>query len=112
MEFKISSRSYTFRYGDGTSSGQVQDAGGGYPDGAIKHTYGKPIEAAKVTVDSQLTGEFRVNGGTWIDIDTIADLQDEPVTTLAVRSRIQQRRLSSPAPRRPPPLRRAAHPVA
>ena len=85
VEFKISSRSYTFRYGDGTSSGKVEDAGGGYPDGAIKHTYGKPIEAAKVTVDSQLTGQFRVNGGTWIDIDTIADLQDEPVTTLAVK---------------------------
>jgi len=85
VEFKISSRSYTFHYGDGTSSGKVEDAGGGYPDGVIKHTYGKPIGAAKVTVDSQLTGQFRVNGGTWIDIDTIADLQDEPVTTLAVK---------------------------
>lgn len=85
VEFKISSRSYTFHYGDGTSSGEVEDAGGGYPDGAIRHTYGKPIEAAKVTVDSRLTGQFRVNGGTWIDIDTIADLQDEPATTLAVK---------------------------
>lgn len=85
VEFKISSRSYTFRYGDGTSSGPVQEAGGGYPDGAIKHTYSRPIEAAQVTVDSQLTGEFRVNGGEWIDIDTVADLQNEPVTTLAVK---------------------------
>lgn len=85
VEFKISSRSYTFRYGDGTSSGPVQEAGGGYPDGAIKHTYSKSIEAAQVTVDSQLTGEFRVNGGEWIDIDTVADLQNEPVTTLAVK---------------------------
>jgi hypothetical protein len=85
VEFKISSRSYTFHYGDGTSSGEVEDAGGGYPDGAIKHTYDKPIEAAKVTVDSTLTGQFRVNGGTWIDIDTVADLQNEPVTTLAVK---------------------------
>ena len=75
----------TFRYGDRTSSGPVQEAGGGYPDGAIKHTYSKPIEAAQVTVDSQLTGEFRVNGGEWIDIDTVANLQNEPVTTLAVK---------------------------
>jgi hypothetical protein len=85
VEFRISSRSYAFHYGDGTSSGAVQDVGGGYPDGAIKHTYTKPIGAAQVTVDSQLTGEFRVNGGDWIDIDTVADLQNEPVTTLAVK---------------------------
>jgi hypothetical protein len=25
-----------------------------------------------------------VNGGDWIDVDTIADLQNEPVTTLVV----------------------------
>lgn len=85
VEFKVDSHSYDFHYGDGTSSGTVEDAGGGYPDGSVKHTYTKPIDAAAVSVDSRLTGQFRVNGGEWVDIDTIADLQNEPVTTLQVR---------------------------
>ena len=85
VEFKVDSHSYDFHYGDGTSSGTVEDAGGGYPDGGVKHTYTKPIDAAAVSVDSRLTGQFRVNGGEWVDIDTIADLQNEPVTTLQVR---------------------------
>lgn len=84
VEFRVSSRSYTFHYGDGTSSGRVSDAGGGYPSGSIRHTYAAPNETAQVRVDSQLTGQFRVNGGEWIDVDTIADLQNEPVTTLVV----------------------------
>lgn len=84
VEFRVSSRSYTFHYGDGTSSGRVSDAGGGYPSGSIRHTYATPNETAQVRVDSQLTGQFRVNGGEWIDVDTIADLQNEPVTTLVV----------------------------
>ena len=85
VEFRVSSRSYTFHYGDGTSSGRVSDAGGRYPSGSIRHTYAAPQEAAQVRVDSQLTGQFRVNGGDWIDVDTIADLQNEPITTLAVK---------------------------
>lgn len=85
VEFKIDSQSYNFHYGDGSSSGTVEDAGGGYPDGSVKHTYTKPIDAASVSVDSRLTGQFRVNGGDWVDIDTVADLQNEPVTTLQVR---------------------------
>ena len=85
VEFKIDSQSYNFHFGDGSSSGTVQDAGGGYPNGSVRHTYTKPIDAAPVSVDSRLTGQFRVNGGDWVDIDTVADLQNEPVATLQVR---------------------------
>lgn len=85
VEFKIASRSYNFHYGDGTSSGPVTDAGGTYPDGTIRHTFDRAIAKATVSVDSQLTGKFRVNGGEWIDIATVADLQNEPVTTLVVK---------------------------
>lgn len=85
VEFKIAPRSYDFHYGDGTSSGAVTDAGGVYPDGRIRHTYTRTNDAARVTVDSTLTGQYRVNGGPWTDIDAVADLQNEPVTTLRVR---------------------------
>ena len=84
-EFRIAARSYDFHYGDGHSSGPVKDPGGTYPDGRIRHTYDQPTHAAEVTVDAQLTGQFRANGGDWVDIDTIADLQDEPVTVLQVK---------------------------
>lgn len=85
VEFKIASRSYNFHYGDGTSSGPVADAGGGHPEGTVRHVYPRANPAASVSVDAQLTGQFRVNGGEWTDIETVADLQEEPVTTLEVR---------------------------
>jgi len=85
VEFKIASRSYDFSYGDGSRSGPVTDAGGPYPSGKVRHTYTQPTKAAQVRVDTQLVGQYRVNGGEWNDIDTVADLQDEPVTVLQVR---------------------------
>ncbi|XVX20410.1 hypothetical protein ACQP1U_00605 [Actinomycetota bacterium] len=84
VEFKIDAHSYNYAFGDGAGSGETGSAGGTYPDGDITHTYTKPVPAAKIHVDAKLTGQYRVNGGEWEDIETIADLQDEPVATLAV----------------------------
>jgi hypothetical protein len=86
VEFRITARSYDFQFGDGARSGPVADAGGGYPEGKIRHTYTRADRAAQVRVDARLTGQFRVSGGDWTPIDTVADLQDEPVTTLQVRT--------------------------
>ncbi|MDR6864448.1 hypothetical protein [Phycicoccus sp. 3266] len=85
VEFRIAARSYDFHYGDGSSSGPTTDPGGVYPDGAIRHTYTEPTAGARVSVDAQLTAQYRANGGPWQDIDSVTDLQDEPVTTLQVR---------------------------
>jgi hypothetical protein len=85
VQFRIAARSYDFHFGDGASSGQVETAGGTYPDGAVRHTYAHPLGAAEVRVDARLTGQYRANAGPWTDIDTVADLQDEPVTTLQVK---------------------------
>lgn len=85
VEFRVTAHTYDFQYGDGTSSGPVTDAGGVYPDGAIRHTYDRPIPRATVSVDATLTGQFRPNGGAWVDVDTVANLQNEPVTTLQVK---------------------------
>ena len=48
-------------------------------------TFSQPHTGAKVSVDSALSGQFRANGGEWVDIDTVADLQNEPVTVLQVK---------------------------
>ncbi len=85
VRFRISLDSHTYRYGDGTSSEPTTSPGGPYPDGDITHTYTHPVPTAKVTVDTRLTGQYRVDNGPWQDIATVADLQDEPVTTLHVR---------------------------
>jgi hypothetical protein len=85
VEFEVSLAGYDFDFGDGSRSGPTTEAGGPYPSGAIRHTYTAATEGAAVKVDARVTGRFRVNGGEWEDIDTVADLQDEPVTTLAVR---------------------------
>lgn len=84
VEFKIAPGSYNYSFGDGTESGWTDDPGGPYPEGKVRHTY-KDTGEGPVKVDAKLTGWYRVNGGQWETIDTVADLQDEPVTTITVR---------------------------
>ncbi|WP_148232255.1 hypothetical protein [Janibacter sp. HTCC2649] len=85
IEFKIAPGTYNYDFGDDTRSGATKDTGGPYPEGKIRHTYTQMNSAAQVKVDAELTGWFRVNGGVWEPIDTVADLQNEPVVTLQVR---------------------------
>lgn len=84
VEFQPLTQSFDVDFGDGTRSGPTTDIGGKYPDGSIQHTYTQPTPAANVRVDAVLTGRFRVNGGAWIPVGGVADLQDEPVTVLRV----------------------------
>lgn len=84
VEFKVAAQDYRYSYGDGTTSGWTASTGGTYPDGDITHTYSETGDV-RVKVDARLTGQYRVNGGTWQDIATVADLQDEPSYTLQVR---------------------------
>lgn len=85
VEFKIAPGTYDFKFGDGQRSGATKDLGGPHPEGNIRHTYTQHTKAAEVKVDAELTGWYRVNGGEWESIDTVADLQDEPVVNLEVR---------------------------
>ncbi len=84
VEFQPLTQSFDVDFGDGTRSGPTTDIGGTYPDGSIRHSYLQPVSAADVRVDAVLTGRFRVNGGDWVDVGSVADLQDEPVTVLRV----------------------------
>ena len=90
IEFRVEAQDYRYRYGDGETSGWTTSTGGTYPDGDITHTY-TDTGNREVTVDARLTGSYRVNGGEWQDIDTVADLQDEPAVTyevVATRTRL------------------------
>lgn len=90
VEFKIAPATYDYSFGDGTRSGPTTDPGGTYPNGGITHTYLRTTLAAAVKVDARLTGWYRVNGGQWQDVDGAADLQNEPVTTLAVKQAVSR----------------------
>lgn len=83
VEFKVAAKEYRYDYGDGTTYGWTTSMGGTYPDGDVVHTY-KDTGTREIKVDARLTGQYRVNGGQWQDIATVADLQDEPVDTLEV----------------------------
>ncbi len=83
VEFTVAARDYRFSYGDGESSGWTTSTGGGYPDGDITHAY-RDTGSVDVRVDARLTGSYRVDGGAWQDIETVADLQDEPAATYEV----------------------------
>lgn len=85
IEFRVKIDSYTYRFGDGTTSTPTTDPGGPYPDGGVRHTYLKKQKAAHIKVDAQLTGDYRVNGGPWQPLTGVADLQDEPVTTIQIK---------------------------
>ena len=84
IEFKVAAQDYRYNFGDGKTSGWTASTGGTYPDGDVTHTYSETGDV-EVKVDARLTGQYRVNGGEWQDIDTVADLQDEPSFTLQVR---------------------------
>lgn len=77
IEFRAAERSYWYDFGDGENSGWTKSAGGIYPDGDIRDTY-SAVGRVRVHVDATLTGSYRVDGGEWQAIDTVADLQDEP----------------------------------
>ncbi len=64
-------RGVTYRFGDGTAYGPTTSLGGPYPTGDVTHTY-RSTGTVQVRVDVEYAGQFRVNGGPWLDIpDTV-----------------------------------------
>ena len=55
---------YTYYFGDGSSTGPTSNRGGPYPHGTITHTYTKTGKVT-VRVDMTLSGEFRQGNGAW-----------------------------------------------
>ena len=79
VEIRPRAKSITYVYGDGTTSGAVTSLGGPYPEGDITKSYAKSGDFT-VRADATYTGEFRVNGGEWIDIPGEVTIQGTPET--------------------------------
>jgi len=77
-------QSLTYRFGDGMYLGPTQDPGGPYPTGHITRTY-TTAGTYQTNVDITYSGEFSINGGTWIPIPDTATITGPP-QTLTVRT--------------------------
>ena len=67
VEIRPAVKSITYDYGDGSTSGPTTSLGGPFPEGDITKTYLR-AGAFAVRADVTYSGQFRVNGGQWIDI--------------------------------------------
>ena len=79
VEIRPKAKSLTYVYGDGTSSGPTTSLGGPYPEGDITKAYPRSGNFT-VRADATYTGEFRVNGGEWIDIPGDVTIRGTPET--------------------------------
>ena len=77
VEIRPKVKSVTYDYGDGSTSGATTSLGGPYPEGDITRTY---TRAGDFTVRADVTysGQFRVNGGQWIDIPGDVTIRGTP----------------------------------
>jgi hypothetical protein len=92
VEIRPKAKSITYRYGDGTTSGPTTSLGGAYPTGDIVKAY-THAGAYAVRADATYTGEFRVNGGQWIDIPGEVTIQGIPqmLTVTTAKNRLVTR---------------------
>ena len=79
MGIQPTAKSITYGLGDGTSSGPTNSLGGPYPEGDITKAYPRAGDFT-VRAGATYTGQFRVNGGEWIDIHGDVTIQGTPET--------------------------------
>ena len=84
VEIRPTLKSVNYVYGDGTSSGPTESLGGPYPEGDVTKAYAK-AGTFPVRADVTYGGQFRVDGGGWIDIPDQVVVRGTP-ETLAVKT--------------------------
>jgi hypothetical protein len=77
VEIRPLLESVVYVYGDGSTSGPTTSGGGPYPRGDIRKAYDEP-GTFPVRADVTYRGQFRVDGGEWIDIPGTVTVQGTP----------------------------------
>lgn len=77
------SKTYTYRFGDGSDLGPTKDAGGPYPTGTVQHVYDDPA-APSADATATYGGLFSVDGGEWQDVGETVEIAG-PATGVRVR---------------------------
>lgn len=78
-----------YSYGDGQESGPTASLGGPYPTGDVVHKYSSALPSAQVRIDVTYRGEFRINGGPWIEIPGEVTIQGTPFPLEVAEARAQ-----------------------
>ncbi|GAA4345568.1 hypothetical protein GCM10023145_02260 [Angustibacter luteus] len=78
VQIRPQASTYTYDFGDGHHQGPTANPGGTYPRGTIRHTY-LDHGHADVHVQAAYTGQYRLPGDTWQDIDLTVPITGPPV---------------------------------
>jgi hypothetical protein len=79
VEVEATPSAWSFDFGDGVVLGPTQDPGGPYPDLTNSHAY-SAVGVFEVVVTTTYTGRFRVDGGSWSEVDGTASVTSAPLT--------------------------------
>jgi hypothetical protein len=78
VDIRATASGYRWEWGDGSHT-TTTDPGRPYPNATLTHTYPHAEDAAQVSLATTWTGEYRVNGGPWIDFDSTISSSSTPV---------------------------------
>jgi hypothetical protein len=89
VRIRPTSNGYTYRFGDGSSSGPTFSTGGPYPNGDITHAYPK-AGVYNAQIDITYGGEFSVDGGAWLPIPDTVSITGlpQPLTVKTAHARL------------------------
>ena len=78
VEVEATPAVWSFDFGDGVVVGPTRDPGGPYPVLTNSHAY-SAVGVFGVVVTTTYTGRFRVDGGSWQDVEGTASVTSAPV---------------------------------
>ena len=78
VDIRATASGYRWDWGDGSHTA-TRDPGRPYPNATLTHTYPHAAAQATVALTTTWSGEFRVNGGPWIDFDSTINSTSTPV---------------------------------
>jgi len=89
VDIRATAQSYRWEWGDGTHTA-TSDPGKPYPNATLTHTYPHASDAVTLTLATTWSGQYRVNGGQWVNFDAAIHSDSTPVqlTVYDPRSRL------------------------
>jgi hypothetical protein len=84
VQIRPDAQQFTYDFGDGKRLGPTATMGGSYPDGDVQHLY-TDTGSAPVHVRAAYTGEYRLPGGTWQNIELTVPI-DGPAVAVQIKS--------------------------
>ena len=78
VEIRAIASGYRWQWGDGSAT-TTTDPGQPYPNATLTHTYPHASDEATVGLTTTWAGEYRINGGEWVDFASTISSDSTPV---------------------------------